>query len=208
MNTWQKMCYWMHSYIIQTCGERNDRKTVSSNKIHIYRLSAVGIYKDIHWATSAPKWPEVASPHSSFFISSNPTWQRLLHLFSSYNQKLKTNRSRWMARDKLIYGRDRLFRWPLLNVRPADTVNHKIQGLQISPQSSLVSTSCQSIISGPYPGQPSFLLWIKDSGAEVGKDRLLALPPLFSPCTLSLPQWVPSLSFSSPPSSAFIRLAA
>lgn len=207
------MCYWMHSYIIQTCGERKDTETVSSDTIHIDCLSAAGIYEDIHWATSAPKWPEVASPHSSFLVSSNLTRQLLLHLFSFYNQKLRRSRSRWMARDRLMYGRYRLFPWPLLNAQPADTVNHKRQRLQISPQSSLVSTPCQNTITGPYPGQPSFLLWIKDTGAEVGKDRHLALPPLFSPFTLSLSlsTAVGSLSlffFSSPPAPAFIRLAA
>lgn len=84
-------------------------ETVSSSKIHIYCLRAAGIQKAIHWATSAPMWPEVAPPRSSLFISSNLTWQLLLHLFSFYNPKLKRNRSRWMARDRLIYGRDWLF---------------------------------------------------------------------------------------------------
>lgn len=140
--------------------------------------------------------------HSPFFTFSNLTGQLLLPLFSFYKEKLKRHRSWWMARDRLIYGCYCFFRWPLLKVLPADTINHKGRQLQISPQPSLVSTSCQNAITGPYPGQPSFPLWIKDTGAEVGKDKHLALPPLFSRFTLSLLQCV--LFFPPLPSPAFI----
>lgn len=73
------------------------------------------------------------------------------------------------------------FRWPLLN--GAACWHSKRQRTTNTNQSSPLACFDplpKNAITGPYPGVPSTLLWIKDTGKR-GKDKNLALYPIFCP---------------------------
>lgn len=167
----------------------------SSSRINISSQSTRKTGEEIICATSAPKWPEVAF----FPLLSSPfqTWHdNCCYAFSlSIKKNSKRHRSWCIAgrcRDGIAFS--------MTTVKWAACWHSKPQSkerlLQIIPQPSLFSSSCQNAIPGPCPGQSSYLLWIKDTGAEVGRDK--ELWPLGSASPFFPFSLLQSLHFLSP----------
>lgn len=182
----------MHSYIIQTCGGGTDRESKQQTSLHTTQERQVKKFFVPPVPPSGLRWhfppPLLSSPFQ--------TWHDNCCFAFSISIKKNSKRHRsWCIAGRCRDG----IAFSMTTVKWAACWHSKPQSkerlLQIIPQPSLFSSSCQNAIPGPCPGQPSYLLWIKDTGAEVGRDNELWALGSASPFFLSLLQ---SLHFLFP----------
>lgn len=187
----------MQSYIIQTCGGGKDRKNKplpqqqqpDPQHLILHQAQGRGWESEIVCATSAPKWPEEAIFKHCLFPPSNVTRQQLFCLFSFHTEKTLRQLSWFITSDTVRYGQYFFFRWLLLNVLHADTVNHRARTvLQNWPPALLFLLLLPKSCTQPYTGQPSEPLWIKYTPEQEGDRDSWAqpLPPSSPPLSLLL----------------------
>lgn len=147
------MCYWMNSYIIQTCGCQKDKESAS-------RFSSLSLSRGGKCNFFVPLLPPSGlsghSTHIPLLTFANLTRQPPLRLFSLYKEKLRRHRGLMNSTRQADIWVVLLFRWPPLNAPPADTVNHK-----------------RSVIANQSPDFPLFFC-SPPAGADVWKDKHLA----------------------------------